>query len=97
MKIFSKAIATGREWKPCIECGRTFEHGEIISSISTQNGAHVTYWFCHLCIARYFIAPENLYIDLEYMFCRADRLIEMKKFNNKRYAPYSNIKHCSLN
>jgi len=95
MKIFSKVIATGREWKPCIECGRTFEHGEILSSISTQNGAHVTYWYCHLCIARYF--PENLYIDLEYMFHRVDRLKEIKKFNNKHYTPYSNIERCSAN
>lgn len=54
MKIFSKYTATGKEWKPCIECGRVFFHGEIVSSIATDSDCSVTYWYCHKCIAKFF-------------------------------------------
>ncbi len=98
MKIFSKAIATGREWKPCIECGKIFSCGEIISSISTQNGAMVTYWYCYKCIERFFRPRPCTEYDPEYICHRVDRLIELKKFNKyKRYAAYSNIESCSRN
>jgi len=96
MKIFSKIIATGKEWKPCIECGRAFEHGEILCSISTDAGLSVTYWYCHRCIERF--CGEELYIDHEYIWHRAGRFIESRKFHNYgRYTLYSNIGKCSLN
>ena len=79
-KIFSKAIATGREWKPCIECGKVFKSGEIISSITTGNGINVTYWYCRRCTAKFF--PKNFYIDPKYVCHRLDRLIEMDRFDN---------------
>ena len=80
MKIFSQIIATGREWKPCAECGRVFVCGEVISSISSDTDISVTYWYCCECIERFF--PPNLYVNREYMCHRVDRLIEMEKFNN---------------
>ncbi len=96
MKIFSQAIATGREWKPCIECGRVFECGEIISSISTDSDCSVTYWYCCECIERF--SQPKLYVDPEYICHRVDRLIELKKPNHyERYTPYDNIARCSLN
>ncbi len=64
MRIFSKIIATGREWKPCIECDRVFKEGEIISSIEHGNGLTVTYWYCHRCIERFFRAYCNFVTDL---------------------------------
>lgn len=95
MKIFSQIIATGKEWKPCIECGRVFVHGEIISSISTDSGLSVTYWYCCECIERFSL---NLYVDPEYICHRADRLIELGKFNNyERLTPYDSIEYCSQN
>ena len=96
MKIFSQIIATGKEWKPCIECGRVFVYGEIISSISTDSGFSVTYWYCCECIERFSL--PNLYIDPEYICHRVDRLIELEKPNNyKRYIPYNSIERCSQN
>jgi hypothetical protein len=49
MKIFSQAIATGKEWKPCVECGGVFEEGEVITSIATDNNFGVSYWYCSKC------------------------------------------------
>ena len=86
MKIFSKAIATGKEWKPCIECGRVFEWGEIISSISTDAGYSVTYWYCCKCIARFFPPKIHTRYDPDYVRGRMDRLIRLEESNNhKRY------------
>jgi len=96
MKIFSQIIATGKEWKPCIECGEVFVWGEIISSISIDSGFSVTYWYCCECIERFF--RPTFYIDPEYICHRVDRLIELEKFNNyERYTPYGSIERCSQN
>lgn len=96
MKIFSKIIATGKEWKPCIECNKVFEHGEILCSISRDDRLYVTYWYCHLCTERFF--GRELPIDHDYRLHRLVRFIESKKFNNySRYTLYSNLGNCSLN
>lgn len=50
MKIFKQITASGKEWKPCIECGRRFEHGEIITALSRDDGICVRYWYCSGCI-----------------------------------------------
>ncbi len=95
MKIFSQGIASGREWKPCIECGRVFESGEIITSISTDSGFSVRYWYCCLCIERYCLGGFSG--DPEYICDRVDRHIELEKSNNyDRYTPYG-IERCSQN
>ena len=54
MKIFSMYTCTGKEWKPCIECGKVFEHGEIKHAIEHGNGCMVTSFYCRKCVARYF-------------------------------------------
>ena len=54
MKIHRRIIATGREWKPCVECKRKFEAGEILSAIDTESFNGVLYWFCEKC-------TENLF------------------------------------
>lgn len=87
MKIFSQAIATGKEWKPCRGCGRVFEHGEVISSVSDDSGFNVTSWYCHECIDGYFMT--DLYynerkcldnrVDWAYTHRRLDRIIELEK------------------
>ena len=81
-KIFSKAIATGREWKPCIKCGKVFACGEIISSITTDSGFNVTYWYCRSCTAGFF--RKNEYIDENpfYVCHRLDRFADIVKFDN---------------
>lgn len=93
MKIFSQCIATGKEWKPCIKCGKVFEQGEVISSVSTDAGFSVTYWYCCECIDNYFMTNlhynERGYldnrVDWEYMTYRMDRIISLEKF-------YSSVK-----
>jgi len=86
MKIFSKAIATGKEWKPCIECGSVFEWGEIISSISSDAGLSVTYWYCCKCIKRSFRSKLYIEENSDYICNRVDRLICLEGANNLRYA-----------
>lgn len=98
MKIFSKTVATGKEWKPCIECGRVFECGEIISSISSDAGFSVTYWYCCKCIEGF--SGLKLYAEYnsDYICNRIDRLINLERSNNhKRYETYGNIERLSLN
>jgi len=98
MKIFSKAIATGKEWKPCIECGQVFEWGEIISSLSTDEGFSVTYWYCYKCIEGFFCRVLYAERNPDYICSRIDRLINLEESNNHvRYARYSNIERWSLN
>jgi len=96
MKIFSQSIASGTEWKPCIECGRVFECGEIITSISTDSGFSVRYWYCCLCIERF--CPKGFFDDPEYICDRLDRLIELERFGNYgRYIPYCRVESYSQN
>lgn len=59
MKIFSQIIATGKEWKPCVECGKVFVDGEVISSISSDAGFSVMSWYCCKCIEEYFPFPPD--------------------------------------
>ncbi len=97
MKMFSKIVASGKEWKPCIECGRVFEQGEILCSIATDSGTSVTYWYCHICTERYFGRPEWPG-NPRYVLQRLERFMEMEKFGEyERYKQYSNIEHCSKN
>ena len=53
-KIHRQIIATGNEWKPCVECSRTFEPGEILTAIDTQSNAGTLSWFCEECTERLF-------------------------------------------
>jgi len=53
-KIHRQIIASGREWKPCVECGRTFEAGEILTAIDTESNTGVVYWFGEQCTERYY-------------------------------------------
>jgi len=54
MKIHRQIIATGREWKPCIECGRRFEPGEVLTAIDTESNAGVKHWFGEQCTEELF-------------------------------------------
>jgi len=87
MKIFSKAIATGKEWKSCIECGKVFFEGEIIASFSNDNGCHCTYWYCSDCIKKFFSGPRLLSDDERgYIRNRIMREAETEKsLNGNRY------------
>lgn len=97
MKMFSKIVATGKEWKPCIECGRIFEHGEILCSIATDTDVNVTYWYCSICTERYFSRPEWPGTP-QYELQRLERFIEMEKFDEYgRYAKFDTLKYCSNN
>jgi len=49
MKIHRRIIATGIEWKPCVECRKKFEQGEILTAIDTEGNRGVVYWFCEKC------------------------------------------------
>ena len=70
--------------------------GEIITSISSDSGFYVTYWYCCKCIERFF--RPNFYIEPEYICNRVDRLIALEKFNNyERYTPYYSVGCCSRN
>jgi len=92
MNIFSQVIATGKEWKPCRGCGRVFEEGEVISSVSHDDAAdaYVTYWYCYKCIDGYF--GTDLYynergclcsrVDWKYMTRRMNRILETEKCFN---------------
>lgn len=71
MKIFSQIIATGKEWKPCIECGRIFICGEVISSVSSDAGFNVMSWYCCNCIERFF--PFNLSADKGHIYHKVNR------------------------
>lgn len=54
MKIHRRIIATGIEWKPCIECQKKFEEGEILTAIDTESSRGVIYWFCEKCTEELF-------------------------------------------
>jgi hypothetical protein len=54
MKIHRRIIATGKEWKPCIECGKKFEQGEILTAIDSEGNAGVVYWYCEECTDKLF-------------------------------------------
>lgn len=54
MKIHRRIIATGNEWKPCIECQKKFEEGEILTAIDTESSRGVIYWFCEKCTEELF-------------------------------------------
>jgi len=49
MKIHRQIVATGREWKPCRQCGRKFEDGEILTAVDTESHTGTLYWFCETC------------------------------------------------
>ena len=53
-KIHRQIIATGNEWKPCVECGRKFEPGEILTAFDTESHNGVLSWFCEKCTQRLF-------------------------------------------
>lgn len=54
MKIHRQIIASGREWKPCVECGQPFEAGEMLTAIDSESNAGVLYWFGEQCTERMF-------------------------------------------
>jgi len=54
MKIHRRIIATGIEWKPCVECKRKFEAGEILTAVDSESSAGVVYWFCEKCTEELF-------------------------------------------
>lgn len=54
MKIHRRIIATGNEWKPCIECKKKVEQGEILTAIDTEGHRGVIYWFCEKCTEELF-------------------------------------------
>jgi hypothetical protein len=54
MKIHRQIIATGKEWKPCIECGGKFEVGEVLTAIDSEGNAGVVYWYCERCADKFF-------------------------------------------
>jgi len=49
MIIHRRIIATGNEWKSCVECHRKFEKGEILTAIDSEGSQGVIYWFCEKC------------------------------------------------
>jgi hypothetical protein len=51
-KIHRQIIATGNEWKPCVECGGKFDLGEVMTAIDTGSNAGVVHWFCDECTDR---------------------------------------------
>ena len=51
-KIHRQIIATGREWKPCVECGHKFEAGEVLAAVDIHAG--IVHWFCEECAQRLF-------------------------------------------
>jgi hypothetical protein len=53
-KIHRQIIATGREWKPCVECGRPFEEGEVLTAVDTESNAGVSYWYGEQCTQKLF-------------------------------------------
>ncbi len=53
-KIHRQIIATGNEWKPCIECKRKFESGELLTAFDTESNAGVLSWFGEQCTERLF-------------------------------------------
>ena len=86
VRIFSRAIATGKEWKPCVECGKVFEEGEAIASFSRDDGAYCTYWYCSDCIGKYIYDNPQRYEyegvydeEIAYMRHRIQRLTEVEK------------------
>lgn len=92
MRIFSRAIATGKEWKPCIECGKVFEEGEAIASFSRDNGAMCTYWYCCDCIEKYIYGRQQRCgeDEITYIPHRMQRLIDLEKrqtLDISRYLP----------
>lgn len=54
VEIHKRIIATGREWKPCCRCSRTFEAGEILTAVDVGGNAGVQYWFCEQCTEIHF-------------------------------------------
>ena len=52
--IHRQIIATGREWKACIECGQSFEAGEVLTAIDTHSNNGVIAWFCESCTEHLF-------------------------------------------
>jgi len=54
MKIHRQIISTGKEWKPCTECDKKLEEGEILTAIDTENNTGVLYWFCEECTEKLF-------------------------------------------
>jgi len=102
MKIFSQSTASGTEWKPCIACGRVFECGEIITSLSSDSDCDVMYWYCCLCLEWFWaggaLADRGYWADPEYIDDRFDRLVELEQFKNyARYVPYYRLESCSQN
>lgn len=65
MKIFKQTIASGNEWKPCIDCGKRFVIGEIITAIENDTGSCVDYWYCSECFDRYWFAPLPVPVPAE--------------------------------
>ena len=54
MKIHRRIIATGKEWKPCVECNQKFSQNEILTAIDTEGNRGVIYWFCEKCTEKLF-------------------------------------------
>lgn len=54
-EIHRQIIATGREWKPCVECVKDFEPGEILTAINHCGvGGGVRAWYCEQCLHEHF-------------------------------------------
>jgi len=54
MKVHKRIVATGNEWKPCVECRTPFEANEILSAIDIGGNDGVVYWFCEQCTEKLF-------------------------------------------
>ena len=54
MRIHRRIIATGREWKPCIECNQKFDKDEILTAVDTDSNRGVMFWFCEKCTEELF-------------------------------------------
>ena len=54
MKIHRQIIASGREWKSCVECNKKLVQGEILTAIDTESNSGVIYWFCEKCTEELF-------------------------------------------
>lgn len=52
--IHRRIIATGKEWKPCVECGKKLEAGEILTAIASGTNAGIVHWYCEKCTDRFF-------------------------------------------
>jgi len=47
----------------CIECGKRFEYGEIITALVRDTGCNVNYWYCSKCFDRWWFWPGPVPVE----------------------------------